>query len=562
VPQEIVNHLSDILCTSLAQSIEQLQYNAAEADFRNPSFAKRQVLMASELLSRFYFRLSEEQQDKVFELATTMYEMPLFQARHWFHDGITALFERMLAAETSGDGILRRVPRLLELPIPGESGAEVRLEETWVEPLECVVWSQEEKFESGLDRTAGSPSIERLIRLIRDGAPKIRRRAVTRLNALHGMGVLTEEEERNFGDELWARTSAVTGLPEDTNFYPYAFLNLKEPEPGRAMDAFRESMRARDFLRMVTGGDGQNKATSLSLGHANDPYTRDILGATAPRPQADDRIYVDWTSEEIAAFLQKIAQCWDDEKDELKRIMSEGLDGHFSSIVARRLEGWLNILARVVLPNMESADEVDRHTARRLVLEIDEAGGPASMAMPALLYVAPEDAEEIAAKIKARINYNDVSEIRAAAFGISLWLEYASADDIPAPPEELLDALISRIISRRQEAMDTVLITLGATLQKTSEFFDETRLANLSSALDHLLEDTKLPDYKNREREDRLGSAIPVELRPRRRQLAARLAHRLHQEFAHRSIDAPDVLERWRKACSEDPLPEVRRAWT
>jgi hypothetical protein len=564
MPQEVVDHVFDILYSPLAQSIEQLQYNAAEAGPGSPSFAMRQALIASELLSRLYFRLSEEQQDKVFVLAASMYGMPLFQTRHWFHDGITSLFKRMLAAETSGNGILRRVPRLLELPIPGENGVDIRLEETWVEPLEHIVWSQEEKFESGLDREAVSPSIERLIRLIRDGTSKIRRRAVTRLNVLHSMGVLTEKEEADFGCALWARRSAVSGLPKDTNFYPHAFLNLEGPEPGRAMEAFRKSIRTRDFLRMTIGGDGENKVISFSLRHANDLYTRDILGATAPRLRDDNdaRIYVDWTPEEITAFLQKIVQCWDDEKDELKRVVSEGLDGHFSSIVTQRLEGWLNILARVVLPNIEAADEAGRQTARRLILEMDEAGGPAPLALPALLYVVPEDAEEVAAKIKARIDHNDADEVRAAALGVSLWLEHASADDIPNPPEELLDALIARVVSRKQEAVDVVLISLRAMLQKSPVFFDEARLANLSSALCSLLEDTKLPDYKRREGEDRLGSAIPVELRARRRCLAAQLAHRLYQEFGRRSIDAPDILERWQKMCSQNPLPEVRRAWS
>ena len=353
-----------------------------------------------------------------------------------------------------------------------------------------------------------------------------------------------------------------TGLPEDTNLYDYAFLNLKEPEPGRALEAFREVMKSRDFVRMVIDGNGGNKVTSFSLGLANDPYTRNLLGATAPRLRDDnDRgTYVDWKLEEIASFLRKIAQCWDDEKDELRKYIAGDSHDYFSNVVTQRLEGWLAVLSQVVLPNLEHADESARKTAHRLVLEMDEAGVPTSLALPALLHVAPDESEEVAARLKTRVDSKDANQVRTAALGLSLWLEHAVVDGIPAPPDDILDGLISRVLSRKQTAMDSVLSSLRIMVKRTPEFFDEAKLTNLSLALGHLLDDTELPDYENRERESKLGSAIPVELRSRRRQLAAQLAYSLYLTFSHRSIKPPDILERWKQACSQDPLPEVRRA--
>jgi hypothetical protein len=312
MPQEVVDHLSRVLIGALARSVEHLQYNSAEADFGSPSFAHRQVLVASELLSRLYFRASADQQDQVFALAVGMYRMPLFQARHWFHSGIASLFKRMLAAETSGDGLLGRLPTLLDLAVPGEPGVEVRLEDTWGEPLQHAAWDRNESFESGLDRTVASPAISRLIRLTRDGAPGSRRRAVTRLVVLHNMRLLTNEEERGFGEALWTRVSSDTGLPEDTGFLEYAFLSLQEPEPGRTSSAFRELMQSRDFTSMVASGDDGSRIVAFSTGHGDDPYTRNILGATAPRMRGDDPgDYVDWTPEEIESIVHKVARRWD-----------------------------------------------------------------------------------------------------------------------------------------------------------------------------------------------------------------------------------------------------------
>lgn len=562
MPQEVVDHLFRVLVGTLMRSVEQLQYNSGEADFGSPSFAHRQVLVASELLSRLYFRLSASQQDQIFNLAVSMYRMPLFQARHWFHSGIASLFKRMLAAEISGDGLLSRVPVLLDLPVPGEPGVEVSLEDTWVEPLRHTVWNHDERFDSHLDPAVMSPAISRLIRLTRDGAPESRRRAVARLGALYNMRLLTEDEERGFGEALWTRVSSDTGLPENTGLYDYVFLNLQEPEPGRASRVFRELMQSRDFTQMVIDGDGGSKVTIS--GHGDDPYTRDILGATAPRIRDNDdpRGYVGWTLEEIESMLHKVARRWDNEKAELRRrIAAGGSDGHFARAVTQRIEGWIAILSQVVLPGIGDADKRVRETARRLVLEMDEPRALASSALPALLYVTPGDFEEIANKLRDRINDNDADRVGAVALGIYLWLQHATADSIASPPEELLNDLIGRILHRKQVAMDTLLGYLSIMVEKTPDAFNEARLKDLSLALGYLLEDTQLPAHEDREREDRLGSAIPVELRSRRRQLAAQLAYRLHLEFTRRSFEIPDVLEHWRQACSQDPLPEIKRAW-
>lgn len=566
MPQEVVDHLSRVLVGTLVRSVEHLQYNPADADFGSPSFAHRQVLVASELLSRLYFRLSASQQNQVFNLAVSMYRMSLFQARHWFHSGIASLFKRMLAAEISGDGLLSRVLVLLDLPVPGEPGVEVSLEETWVEPLQYTVWNHDERFDSDLDPAVMSPAISRLIRLTRDGAPESRRRAVARLGALHNMRLLTEDEERGFGEALWTRVSSDTGLPEDTGLYDYAFLNLQESEPGRALRAFRALMQSRDFTRMVADGDGGSgsRITVFSTGHGDDPYTRNILGATAPRMRDDDDPggYVDWTLEEIESMLHKVARRWDNEKAELRRrIAAGGSDGHFARVVTQRIEGWIAILSQVVLPGIGDADKRVRETARRLVLEMDEPGALASSALPGLLYVTPGDFEEVANKLRDRINDNDADRVGAVALGIYLWLQHATADSIASPPEELLNDLIGRILHRKQVAMDTLLGYLSIMVEKTPDAFNEARLKDLSLALGYLLEDTQLPAHEDREREDRLGSAIPVELRSRRRQLAAQLAYRLHLEFTRRSFEIPDILEHWRQACSQDPLPEIKRAW-
>ncbi len=92
-----------------------------------------------------------------------------------------------------------------------------------------------------------------------------------------------------------------------------------------------------------------------------------------------------------------------------------------------------SIRSRVVLPNIGHVDEHTRGTARRLVSEMDEPGALASSALPALLYVTPEDAEEVASKLGDRVNDNDAERVGAVALGVSAWLQHAAADGTSPP---------------------------------------------------------------------------------------------------------------------------------
>ena len=67
-------------------------------------------------------------------------------------------------------------------------------------------------------------------------------------------------------------------------------------------------MQSGDFTQMVADGDDGSRIIAFSMGYGDDPFTGNILGATAPRIRDDDdpRGYADWTPEEIESMLHKV----------------------------------------------------------------------------------------------------------------------------------------------------------------------------------------------------------------------------------------------------------------
>ena len=166
------------------------------------SFARRQVKVSSELLSRLSIRCSAEQREELINLARQMYELPLFRERYWLHDCPKVLFRRLLSYGLSREQVLRWLPELLGLPVPGEAGFNVVRPETWADPIDFVLWDYGEPLGEGLDRSSWEAPIDNLLRMVRDGAFEARWRAAVRLAWLFDRGGLTDRQSAAFGDAL------------------------------------------------------------------------------------------------------------------------------------------------------------------------------------------------------------------------------------------------------------------------------------------------------------------------------------------------------------------------
>jgi hypothetical protein len=565
LPQEIVDRLFVLLINSLVQSIQHLVANPAEVSLQRLSFAQRQVKIASELLSRLSIRCSDDQLEQLFDLVEQMYQLPLFREHHWLHDCVKALFGRLLAYGLSRAQILRRVPELLRLPVLGETNFEAGVSQTWVDPIELITWDYDEDLERGLDRSSWVGPIVKLTHMVRDGRPEARKRAVRRLAWLFRIGGLSDEESEAFGRALWSRVDEQTGLPSETALLAHTFLFLPEPEQGMAKDAFRRYVLSLDFVRVVQSQEAADGSAQsiISPGPGRDILPELLIRATVPLPPRtteDERMFIDWSPDEAVGLLRKIVSVWEEEKQVLAPYLAGGAIDAFDGI-AQRIEVRLRLVSEVLMPRMVKANDEDKVAAKTLISEIGQTGACTSFALPTLLYVDPDLREEIVRKITADITSGDPGRARSAAHGIYLWVAHANLDGIAAPPDDLLDKLINRSLSRKPAALNTVLSSLRDLLRYYPEVFSDRQLDAIGVSLQNLLEDTQLPPHGAMEREDQLAALLPVEWRPDYRQRTAQLAYRLSQAYTARNRNVPDVIRQWEQVCRDDPLPEVRAAW-
>ena len=565
LPHGTVDRLFALLLNSLVQSIEHLVANSDEVSPQRPSFARRQVKMASELISRLSIRCSDEQREHLFDLAKQMYELPLFREHHWLHDCPKALFTRLLNYGLSRTQILRRVPDLLGLPVLEDTAFEASVSETWVDPIELMRWDYDQPLDADLDKSSWDAPVSRLIRMVRDGAFETRSRAAGRLAWLFSMGGLTDQQGEAFGDALWSRVDERTGLPSETYFLPRVFLSLPEPEPGRARDAFRGYALGLDFMRSVRRQEAADGTVQVAIvsSPGEEPLPNLLIGATVPLPprSEDERTFIDWSPDEAVGLLRKIVDLWDEEKGALASHLAGGPMDTFDGI-GQRIEGRLRLVSEVMLPRMAEAGEEDKASVEKLIAEIEQTGTPVSFALPALLYVNPALQDEVARKVTADVTSGDQGRARAAAHAVYLWAEHAQRGGIAAAPDFVLDKLINRSLSRKPAALDTVLSGLRGLLRYYPEVFNERQLDAVGASLENLLEDTQLPERGAAGREEQLAAPLPIARRPDYRWRAAQLAFCLSEAYAGRDGVLPhEVLRRWEQACREDTLPEVRAAW-
>lgn len=566
LPVNRLNHLFETFFGSLVQAARHLLENSQEVSLERTSFSQRQVKLMAELLSRLSIRASSEQLAMLFDLAKQMYESPLFQHYHWLHGCVTPLFRRMLSSAISREELLQRVPELLALPIPGEGGFSVSTPEMWVEPFSHVIWSRNEKLEDDFDRSLWSTPISNLLGVVRNGQSQARERAAWRLGRIDEIGGLTDSERRDFGKALWSRIDASTGLPSDTPFYPHAFLTLPEPEAGRAKEVVRQLMLSSNFRQVVmrfTYPDGR-EGISTSPPLSADPYPLYLQAATVPLfPDDEERErLIDWTPEEAVVFLQKMIECWDDEKEALRPTLASSIDSFATRGFAQRYRDWLRVMAKIVLPRIADADEQVRTTARRLMTELEQSGVSVLLALPMLLYLDAELHDEIVRKMRVGLVSTDEGPVGGAVAGLNYWiLRSASDDSIVAPPNTLLDELINRALGRRQPGLQLVLARLRDITQNVPEVMSDEQIDTLCLALEYLLSETSLPRHEDRYDQGQLTAPIPVYQRPEHRVVAAQLAFRLSEELERRNADIPCVLMEWERITREDPLPEVKLAW-
>lgn len=559
---EEVNHFYNLLMKAVNQSLRYLTEKPDSVNIKCESFSQRNIKLLLELLSRLSFRFSDERLHDLFKLALRIYKLPIIRQTFYLHECVKSLFQRLLFAMPQSE-VLKRMADLLSLPLPGENGFDVSDPKHWEEPFYFLYWQEDTKMDANIDRSSWTPIIQNLINVVAKGSADARGRAALRLDKLFEINGLSVEEVNAYGNALWSRVDSVKGLPNDTDFYDFAFLCLPEPIAGTAKEKFRKyiiSAKIPHLIEKSTGSDGKiKKSLSSASLDSNRRYFNECLGGTVPLlpRERDIATRVDWTADEAVKLLELNIEWWNEEKEELSDENLSFLDRWEN--IRESFSQICNIMSDVVLPRLKTADDRNKQAVIALVSDMERAGLCVLSVLPMLLFIDSNRYDDISQKLRFGLSSTKEEEVKESILGLFVWLVHGSKNNLLSPPVDLLNELVNIVLTRRQPGLDYAIRYISVIVKKLPSLLTEEHLRTLCVALEYLIKVTELPDKFQRNTKD--SSTVPTDYLPEYRKLAAELAYRLFVLFSETGKEIPSVLKQWREICQIDTLPEVRRAW-
>jgi len=551
-----VAFLSMVFTNALQQGIAEIINNPGHSNvwFGNETAGGRQVEILSELLSRICFRLEPNQLRQLLNITVNMYNSPVL--RKSYSDEIDALFARIFYA-AQDSVLLEEMSVLLSLPLLPDLESADNPHSIPHDPFSYINWKLSTKLEPREIKEDWRSSIYSLIKTVRGTNSALRKRALFRLVRLNQINALDQSSLMAFRDALWSQIDPNTGLPANTGLMNFSFLSLPESAPGVARKALNKYLLSTDFPRLVhrtTLTNGKEQRT-IPYGPARNTYIRELIEASASplRHTEQNQNLIEWTANDAAQFFEKAIHWWNDEKVELSHGFSDEMQVYF---------GWLvDLLARVILPLLDSSNGGTKQKVVALLLEMESLNISTLSALPALLLFAPESYNEVSLKLRKGLASFDEQKSASAIVGIYRWVVLSQLHKIPEPPQDIFNEWVNKILMRNGPSLDDAILYLALVLERYPGAITENHIKTLCIALEYLIADTELPNRQDQDSLRDVPLAIPVADRPSYRQLCSKLALQIYKHFQNRKIEIPKTLSDWKYIGQNDPLPEVKREW-
>jgi hypothetical protein len=488
-----------------------------------------------EVLSRLCCKSSPETREKILLFIEEVYRAK----NKALYGGIAHLVKRLIESSSLVE-IDAYLPRFLGLEIPQDSHPLIEAE--FINPLSVIIDSEFTAKNRRRHIVVASETIERLFQNVKSQSEKTREWSIVSLFSLKKIGVLGENEIREFGELIWADDSH-DGLPSDRGFYKFAFLDLPFPEGIDARGRFKKYLLETP-LPII--GD-THKGVSLAGG--NFPIIADLLGSANN---------IQWSESEIRALLVKLISWWDSDKQYLG---SEEKDedsiflGSIPQEARARLVRLPNIMAVVISPILSlGATEDEAKEIARLLEEAKGTHMPYLKAKLAFTSLFPQERRELLNEISKALSSSCKEAIVDALSAMLFSLESPQASTLLSSEE--LEGLLSEagdIVRWRYEpGLVSAMNTIGHFIRKQPDYFQAGLEARVLAGLHELVYET---DPVTLEIVD-----MPRDLEARK--YAAALSFRLFEYYRSSSKEVPAPIREWEALCnSPEEFADIRNRW-
>lgn len=276
--------------------------------FRQNNFAIVLASVIPEILSRLCVKCSDETRFKLLEFLKSLYSSD----QKLKFDNLAKLTERLINS-FSNEIQYKLLPKLLEFPIL--SNLHFIIEREFPEPFHFL--SIDTELIAKVDGIKiDEDVIKDLLQKSSSAIKEERSRALLRLEQLHRLNLLNNEQIKSLGITLWSQVDEKAGFPKNTDFYKFVFLKLPHPENIDPVLVFKEFVLKEPFPVQ-----GSKIGNGVSITGGNIQIYHDILVGTETG--------IDWSEDEAIQIFNKLTEWWNADKHYLKK---DAIHHSFSSI--------------------------------------------------------------------------------------------------------------------------------------------------------------------------------------------------------------------------------------
>ena len=214
-------------------------------------------------------------------------------------------------------------------------------------------------------------------------------------------------------------------------------------------------------------------------------------------------------------------------------------------------------LARVVLPQMSSASEDEWEKVTGFLFNLREHGVYLTTALPYILLHRPHQADQVEKIILEDLSRDFDDAVVASAKAVRHWIHLANAELVHKSPTSVIDALIWRVIFRRNEGIRQCLDQLSLLLVEKQSYFHVGQVNTIVASLPAWRDAIRFP------LQGKDNDGFVEHERPILSVFLGRLAEAIRMWFqeVNPKCGEPTEIADMRDSFSKNPLPEIRRAF-
>ena len=496
-----------------------------------------------EVLSRLALKLESAGLQEAFSVALELHAQPGIATNISLHQSCEPWFERLFEAADDRQ-LLAWLPELIRFPLKvGNDRLSNPYPNPWPDPMTHFPIERlriADDLSSELEAEINE-STEWLLDRAKSELGEERCRAMMRLIDIHGVDVMTDEQENRLGSLLWEKTGE-NDLPDLPHLYCLNYLNL--PSPAEV-----------DVVSRV-------KAHILSIPPISNKVETNAMifnAALASKPIVhipyESKGIIEWSLDERNQLWAKVIEWWNEERIMFSYERAAPFFG--TEHISDSLNKAGIFLVRAMLPDMDSASEDEWNSVLAFLSETRKRGVYLTTVLPYVLLHRSSEREKVIKTVLDDLSSDNEKAVQASARAVRHWIHLADAGFLDNPPNTAIDELIRRVVFRRPEGIQNCLHRLAVLLIEKPDVFTSDQVNLVVASLTPWSQATCLPLSEER------NGDFPEEERPGLRALLGRLASALSIWLKNRFPNQPELPEisLLRDSYNSDPLPEVRRAF-